>query len=128
MISRKAFNRLLAAGALSGVLSGLFAAASRPALAEDFPDTIRIGDVGFGFGQPFGRGLIAIADAKGFLADEFKDTPVKLQFTYFVNTGPAINEAFAEFFTDPPPARVTIGVAALPKGALVEISALVPLP
>ena len=91
MISRKTFNRLLIAASVCGVL----AAASAPASAENLPDTIRIGDVGFGFGQPFGRGLIAVADAKGFLADEFKGTPVKLQFTYFVNTGPAINEAFA---------------------------------
>jgi len=87
MINRKTFNTLLIVAAL--------AALSGRALAEDSPDTIRIGDVGFGFGQPFGRGLIAIADAKGFLADEFRGTPVKLQFTYFVNTGPAINEAFA---------------------------------
>ena len=35
--------------------------------------------------------------------------------------------AYAEFFEEPPPARVTIGVSALPKGALVEVSALVPL-
>ncbi|MDB5600775.1 MAG: Sulfonate transport system substrate-binding protein [Xanthobacteraceae bacterium] len=66
-----------------------------PALGQEFPAKIRLGDVGFGFGQPFGRGLVAIADAKGFIADEFKDTPVKLEFTYFVNTGPAINEAIA---------------------------------
>jgi sulfonate transport system substrate-binding protein len=87
MITRKTFNALLIASALAGF--------SGSALAENLPDKIRIGDVGFGFGQPFGRGLIAIADAKGFIADEFKDTPVKLEFTYFVNTGPAINEAFA---------------------------------
>lgn len=41
---------------------------------------------------------------------------------------PAINETYAEFFGDVPPARVTIGVAALPKGAEVEIDAIIPLP
>lgn len=91
MINRRTFNASLAGTALAGVL----VARSSRALAESYPDKIRIGDVGFGFGQPFGRGLVAIADAKGFLADAFKDTPVKLEFTYFVNTGPAINEAFA---------------------------------
>jgi sulfonate transport system substrate-binding protein len=65
------------------------------ALAEELPAKIRFGDVGFGFGQPFGLGTQAVADAKGFIAAEFKDTPVKLEFSYFVNTGPAINEAIA---------------------------------
>lgn len=36
-----------------------------------------------------------------------------------------INAAYAEFFPAEPPARVTVGVAALPKGALVEIDAIV---
>lgn len=65
------------------------------ALAGDLPAKIRLGDVGFGFGTPFGVGLQAIADAKGFIADEFKDTDVALEWTYFTGTGPAINEAFA---------------------------------
>jgi 2-iminobutanoate/2-iminopropanoate deaminase len=38
-----------------------------------------------------------------------------------------INEAYAAFFDDAPPARVAIGVAALPKGAAVEIDAVVAL-
>jgi sulfonate transport system substrate-binding protein len=84
MITRRTFEILVIAA---------FAALSMPASADNLPDKIRIGDVGFGFGQPFGRDLVAIADAKGFLADAFKGTPVKLEFTYFVNTGPAINEA-----------------------------------
>jgi 2-iminobutanoate/2-iminopropanoate deaminase len=36
-----------------------------------------------------------------------------------------INEAYSAFFGDAPPARVTIGVAALPLGANVEIDAVV---
>ena len=39
-----------------------------------------------------------------------------------------VNEAYGEFFASDPPARVAIGVAALPKGALVEIDAIVALP
>ncbi len=33
----------------------------------------------------------------------------------------AMNEAYSTRFTDPPPARTTVGVAALPMGARVEI-------
>lgn len=36
-----------------------------------------------------------------------------------------INAAYAAFFPSEPPARVTIGVAALPAGAQVEIDAIV---
>jgi 2-iminobutanoate/2-iminopropanoate deaminase len=39
----------------------------------------------------------------------------------------AINDAYGEFFAGDPPARVAIGVAELPKGALVEIDAVVAL-
>jgi 2-iminobutanoate/2-iminopropanoate deaminase len=39
----------------------------------------------------------------------------------------AVNEVYGSFFGDRPPARVTVGVAALPKGAQVEIDALVAL-
>jgi 2-iminobutanoate/2-iminopropanoate deaminase len=38
-----------------------------------------------------------------------------------------LNEVYAGFFSEPFPARTTIGVAALPKGALVEMDAVVPL-
>ena len=36
---------------------------------------------------------------------------------------PALNEVYAEFFPQNPPARSTVQVAGLPKGALVEIEA-----
>ncbi len=35
-----------------------------------------------------------------------------------------MNSVYAEFFPDHPPARSTVAVAALPKGALVEIEAV----
>lgn len=38
-----------------------------------------------------------------------------------------VNEVYATFFDDRPPARVTIGVAQLPMGAYVEIDATVAL-
>jgi 2-iminobutanoate/2-iminopropanoate deaminase len=39
-----------------------------------------------------------------------------------------VNEVYGEFFGPDPPARVAIGVAALPRGAAVEIDAIVALP
>ena len=39
-----------------------------------------------------------------------------------------VNEAYGAFFGADPPARVAIGVAALPQGAQVEIDAIVALP
>src|SRR5512134_1033331 len=41
---------------------------------------------------------------------------------------PELNEVYSTFFSDPFPVRTTVGVAALPKGALVEMDATVPLP
>ena len=38
-----------------------------------------------------------------------------------------VNDAYGEFFSADPPARVAVGVAALPKGAQVEIDAIVAL-
>lgn len=37
---------------------------------------------------------------------------------------PKVNEVMAEYFQEPYPARVTIGVASLPRGARVEIDAV----
>jgi 2-iminobutanoate/2-iminopropanoate deaminase len=39
----------------------------------------------------------------------------------------AVNEVYGSFFEREPPARVTVGVAQLPKGAYVEIDAVVAL-
>jgi len=39
-----------------------------------------------------------------------------------------VNEAYGSFFAADPPARVTIGVAALPGGADVEVDAVIALP
>ena len=37
----------------------------------------------------------------------------------------AVNEVYGTFFAQSPPARVAVGVAALPRGALVEIDAVI---
>jgi 2-iminobutanoate/2-iminopropanoate deaminase len=45
-----------------------------------------------------------------------------------ISTFKDVNEAYGTYFTDSPPARSTIGVAALPLGADVEIDAVLALP
>lgn len=76
--------------AAAGVVLSLSAAN-----AQALPDTIRFGAFGQGYGQPFGTATLAVAHVKGFIADEFKDTPVKFTWAYLSGTGPAINEAIA---------------------------------
>ncbi len=69
--------------------------------------------------------LSAICDAAGAtLADAVKLTVYLTDMSAFV----AVNEVYASFFESDPPARVAIGVAALPRGAQVEIDAVVALP
>jgi 2-iminobutanoate/2-iminopropanoate deaminase len=45
-----------------------------------------------------------------------------------MDTFAEVNEVYATFFETEPPARVAIAVSALPKGADVEIDAIVALP
>lgn len=45
-----------------------------------------------------------------------------------INDFAAMNEVYAEFFSQNPPARSAVQVAALPKGAAVEIEAVAVLP
>jgi 2-iminobutanoate/2-iminopropanoate deaminase len=40
----------------------------------------------------------------------------------------AVNEIYGSFFRDAPPARATVQVAGLPRGALVEIDAIAAVP
>jgi 2-iminobutanoate/2-iminopropanoate deaminase len=68
------------------------------------------------------RNLGAVCDAAGTsLARAVRLTIYTTELDEFG----AINAAYADFFGDSPPARAAIGVAALPKGALVEIDAVV---
>lgn len=66
--------------------------------------------------------LHAIAsDAGSSLEDAVKLTVYMTDIGAFA----AINEVYASFFKSDPPARVAIAVVALPKGAQVEIDAVV---
>ena len=65
--------------------------------------------------------LTAILDAAGATwADVVKTTIFLVDIGDFAT----VNAIYARFLTDPPPARSTVGVAALPKGARVEIEAI----
>jgi 2-iminobutanoate/2-iminopropanoate deaminase len=67
------------------------------------------------------RNLAAVLDAAGVgFADVVKTTI----FLADVNDFATVNAIYARFMPDPPPARSTIGVGGLPKGALVEIEAI----
>jgi reactive intermediate/imine deaminase len=62
---------------------------------------------------------IAIA-AGGSLADIVKLTVYLTDLNHF----PLVNEVMAAYFKEPYPARAAVGVAQLPKGATVEMDAI----
>ncbi len=65
--------------------------------------------------------LGAVLDAAGLdFSDVVRVTVYLLDLAEFA----AVNQIYAEHFGEPYPARVTVGVASLPKGARVEIEAL----
>ena len=69
--------------------------------------------------------LQAVCAAAGAaLADAVRCTVYMTDLSAFAE----VNEAYGEFFGSDPPARVAVGVAALPRGAQVEIDAIIALP
>ena len=67
------------------------------------------------------RNLAAVLDAAGLgLADVAKATIFLADIADFA----AVNAVYARFMPDPPPARTTVAVAGLPRGARVEIEAI----
>lgn len=67
------------------------------------------------------RNIDAVLDAAGLtLADVAKTTILLADIADF----DAVNAVYSRFIGDPPPARATFAVAALPRGALVEIEAV----
>lgn len=83
------------------------------------------GELVHGVGQQTTRclqNLALVAEAAGgTIADAVRCGIYVTDMTTF----PEVNEAYAAFFPDAPPARSTIGVAALPLGARVEIDAII---
>ena len=65
--------------------------------------------------------LTAVLDAAGCgWGDVLKTTIFLVDMADFAS----VNGIYGRFMSDPPPARSTIGVASLPKGARVEIEAV----
>ncbi len=65
--------------------------------------------------------LTSVLDAAGCSwGDVVKTTIFLVDMADFAT----VNGIYGRFMSDPPPARTTVGVAALPKGARVEIEAI----
>ena len=68
--------------------------------------------------------LKAVAEAAGgSLADAVKLTVYLTDLAHFVR----VNEIMSAYFEQPHPARAVVGVAALPRGALIEADAILVL-
>lgn len=67
------------------------------------------------------RNLAAVLDAAGLSINDVVKTTV---FLVDIDDFAAVNAVYAPFMPDPPPARSTFAVGALPKGGLVEIEAI----
>jgi 2-iminobutanoate/2-iminopropanoate deaminase len=68
--------------------------------------------------------LVAVCEAAGTsLAQALRVTVYMTDLAHFGE----VNAVYESFFAEEPPARVTVGVAQLPKGAGVEIDAIVAL-
>ncbi|WP_320668984.1 Rid family detoxifying hydrolase [Patulibacter defluvii] len=71
------------------------------------------------------RNLQAVVEASGAtMADVVRATVYLTDMAAFAE----VNEVYARWFAADPPARAAVGVAALPKGAQVEVDAIVALP
>lgn len=70
------------------------------------------------------RNLSAVAKAAG---GSLKDAAKLTIYVIDMDNFPKVNEIMAQYFDRPYPARATVGVAALPKSAQVEIDAVLVL-
>ncbi len=89
------------------------------------PDTMELVDHSFEAAarRAFENLAAVAAAAGGGLNDAVK---VNISLTDLANFA-AVNEVMAEYFQEPYPARAAVGVAALPKGAPIEIEAVLVL-
>ena len=67
------------------------------------------------------RNLGAVLEAAGLTFNDVVKTTI---FLADIADFAAVNAVYGRFVTDPPPARSTVAVAALPKGGRVEIEAI----
>lgn len=90
------------------------------------PDTMTLlsGDMATQIHQVFTNLRTVAIAAGGDFADIVKLNIFLTDFTHFA----LVNEIMAKYFQPPYPARTVVGVAALPKGAAVEMDAVLVLP
>jgi reactive intermediate/imine deaminase len=81
------------------------------------------GDVRAEIRQVFDNLAAVAAAAGGSLANAVRLTVYLTDLKHF----PLVNEIMAEYFAEPYPARAAIGVAALPRGANVEVDGILVL-
>jgi reactive intermediate/imine deaminase len=89
------------------------------------PETmeLEVGDTDASIRRVFDN-LAAVAEAAGGgLGDVVKLNVYLTDLAHF----PLVNQVMAEYFREPFPARAAVGVAALPKGAAVEMDAVMVL-
>ena len=86
------------------------------------PETMELveGDIATQIRRVFDN-LQAVAKAAG---GDLKDVAKLNVFLTDLSNFPVVNEVMADYFVEPYPARAAIGVAALPKGANVEMDAV----
>jgi reactive intermediate/imine deaminase len=82
------------------------------------------GDIDAEIRRSFDNLAAIAAAAGGSLADVVKLSVFLTDLAHF----PRVNEIMATYFTPPYPARAAVGVAALPKGARVEMECILDLP
>ena len=122
----------------------IISTASAPAAIGTYSQAVKAGDTVYLSGQigldPVSMQLVdgidaqiqrvfdnlkAVAeDAGGSLADVVKLNVYLTDLGHFSK----VNEAMARYFSEPFPARAAVGVAALPRGALVEADGVMVLP
>ena len=89
------------------------------------PETMELveGDMRAQITQVFNNLSAVAEEANGSLANIAKLNIFLTDLSHF----PLVNEVMAEFFSEPYPARAAVGVASLPKGAAVEMDAILEL-
>jgi reactive intermediate/imine deaminase len=90
------------------------------------PDTMEMagGDMEAQIRRVFDNLQAVALAAGGSLGDVVKLNVFLVDLAHF----PLVNQVMADYFSQPYPARAAVGVAALPKGAQVEMDAVLELP
>lgn len=89
------------------------------------PDTMELVEGGFrAQAEQVFRNLSAVCEASG--ANLQGMVKLNIYLTDLSNF-PTVNEVMVEFFEQPYPARAAVGVADLPKGAMVEVEGILAL-